>query len=45
MVEDLDGIDGAALGGLLDLTLLFREDLVPGGGDPSSVIRKTLRTY
>ncbi len=34
MVEDLDGIDGAALGGLLDLTLLFRENLVPGGGDP-----------
>ena len=27
-------LTGAALGGLLDLTLLFRENLVPGGGDP-----------
>lgn len=29
---DLNGVDRAALGGLLDLALLLREDLVPGGG-------------
>jgi len=31
---DLNGVDRAALGGLLDLALLLREDLVPGGGHP-----------
>ena len=34
MVEDLDGIDGAALGGLLDLAFPLWQDLVPGGGHP-----------
>ena len=28
----LDGADGAALGGLPDLVVIFRGNLVPGGG-------------